>query len=241
MATTRFSGFCLLLLVAGCAGTPDQPPRREPQPVAKVPETSVPAQPPKAGVLPVEPSVAPGEAARVPDPTVTVPPLAEAAAQRPSPAREIASPETAFPTPRTPKVATAPATSKPPAQVERPPASQIAPKKPATAPAADAPQPSAPTLDLKSLETRLKETNAIGVMTKLTLKGQVEDLLDRFRAYHDGKARIKLTELRQPYDSLILKVLALLQDKDPSLAGAIAKSREAIWAILADRAKFSNL
>lgn len=241
MATTRTAGFCLLLLVAGCASTADPPPMREPQPVAKVRETSVPAEPPRAGAAPVQPPAAPGEAGRVPDRAVTVPPPAGPAAQTAPPARAITPPETASPPPGTPKIATAPATIKPPAKAERPSASPTAPKKPAAPPAADARQPSAPTLDLKSLETRLKETNAIGLMTKLTLKGQVEDLLDRFRAYHDGKARIQLTELRQPYDSLILKVLALLQDKDPSLAGAIARSREAIWAILADRAKFSNL
>jgi hypothetical protein len=47
--------------------------------------------------------------------------------------------------------------------------------------------------------------------------------------------------LRQPYDTLILKVLALLQDKDPALAKAIASSREAIWGILTDREKFLKL
>ena len=40
---------------------------------------------------------------------------------------------------------------------------------------------------------------------------------------------------------LLLKVLALLQDSDPSLAGAIVASREAIWGILADRAKFASI
>lgn len=123
--------------------------------------------------------------------------------------------------------------------MEQPPAPQAVLQKPAAAPAAEAPSP--PALDLKALEKRLRETNAIGLMTKLTLKSQVEDLLERFRAYHEGRARIQLTELRQPYDSLILKVLALLQDRDPSLASAIASSREAIWSILTDRAKFSQL
>ena len=39
-----------------------------------------------------------------------------------------------------------------------------------------------PPLDLKSLEIRLKETKAIGVFTKLALKKQIDDLLDRFAA-----------------------------------------------------------
>jgi hypothetical protein len=98
-----------------------------------------------------------------------------------------------------------------------------------------------PPLDLTALETRLKETKAIGVFTKLTLKNQVDDLLNQFRAYYQGQAKTTLAELRQPYESLILKVLALLQDGDPELARAIVTSRESIWGILADPAKFATL
>ena len=98
-----------------------------------------------------------------------------------------------------------------------------------------------PPLDLTALETRLKETKAIGVFTKITLKNQVDDLLNQFRAYYQGRAKTTLAELRQPYESLILKVLALLQDGDPELARAIVASREAIWGILADPAKFATL
>ncbi|MEO8305616.1 MAG: hypothetical protein ABI724_16000 [Betaproteobacteria bacterium] len=98
-----------------------------------------------------------------------------------------------------------------------------------------------PPLDLKSLETRLKATERIGVFTKLALKNQVDDLLDQFRAYYGGKLKVTLTELRQRYDLLVLKVLALLQDADPPLAQAIASSREAIWGILSDRAKFASV
>lgn len=129
----------------------------------------------------------------------------------------------------------------PEAQAERPAISQTAPKKSPADAATTPAQPGAPTLDLESLENRLRETEAIGFMTKLTLKSQVDDLLDRFRAYYDGTDAIHITQLRQPYDTLILKVLALLQDKDPSLAKEIATSREAIWEILTDREKFSKL
>ncbi len=102
-------------------------------------------------------------------------------------------------------------------------------------------KPETPPLDLKSLETRLKETKAIGVFTKLALKNQVDDLLSQFRAYYQGQRKTSLGELRRPYDMLLLKVLSLLQDTDPPLAGAIVASREAIWSILADPAKFSAI
>ncbi|MDO8597251.1 MAG: hypothetical protein Q7R45_11570 [Sulfuricaulis sp.] len=112
-------------------------------------------------------------------------------------------------------------------------------KKPSVTPSSG--KPGAPPLDLTALETRLKETKAIGVFTKITLKNQVDDLLDQFRAYYQGRAKTTLAELRQPYDRLLLKVLSLLQDGDPELARAIVTSREAIWSVLADPAKFATL
>jgi len=79
------------------------------------------------------------------------------------------------------------------------------------------------------------------VLTKITLKNQVDDLLNQFRAYYEGKLKTTLAELRRQYDLLVLKVLSLLQDSDPALAAAIAGSREAIWGILADPAKFAKI
>lgn len=114
------------------------------------------------------------------------------------------------------------------------------PKKESVAPAPAKPV-APPSLDLDSLEKRLKETNAIGVLTKLTLKNQVDDLLERFKAHHQGRSKTTLAELRQPFDLLIIKVLTLLQDGDPPLASAIRTSREAIWGILSNPAKFSKL
>jgi hypothetical protein len=98
------------------------------------------------------------------------------------------------------------------------------------------------TLDFTSLVTRLRETKAIGVLTKISVKNQSDDLIDQFRAYHQERAP-PLAELRRSYDMLFLKLLSLLQDGDPPLAKDIDRSRTAIWDILADRNKFvaSNL
>jgi hypothetical protein len=100
---------------------------------------------------------------------------------------------------------------------------------------------SAAALDLASLEQRLRDTRAIGVFTKLSLKNQVDDLLDEFRAFHNGQTKTSLAELRQRYDLLLITVLTLLQDSDPPLASAISASREAIWGILTDREKFQKI
>ena len=132
--------------------------------------------------------------------------------------------------------------------VEPPKAPPVAPAPPAPAAPKPAPPPPAPpaatappALDLTTLELRLRETKAIGVFTKLAVKNDVDDLLDRFRAVHEGRSPTPLAQLRQPFDLLILKILALLQDGDPGLARAIAGSRDAIWGVLADKSKFTKL
>ena len=96
-------------------------------------------------------------------------------------------------------------------------------------------------LDVAALQARLRDTKAIGVLTKLALKNQVDDLLKQFRTHYRSGQKTGVAALRQPYDMLVLKVLSLLQDSDPSLARTISASREAIWSILADPEKFNSL
>ncbi len=143
-----------------------------------------------------------------------------------------ASPAAARPAAPTPKV---PAKASP-----SPPPAAIPPKADTPAPALATPA-APPPLDLKSLETRLRETKAIGVFTKLAVKNQVDDLLDRFREFYKGRLKTSLAELRRAYDLLVLKVLALLQDADPPLASALVASRESIWSILSNHEKFSTI
>lgn len=95
-----------------------------------------------------------------------------------------------------------------------------------------------PPLDMAALKLRLRDTNAIGVFTKLALKNQVDDLLQQFRSHYLSGQQTGVAKLRQPYDLLVLKVLALVQDGDPLLARTISGSREAIWIILADPEQF---
>ena len=162
-----------------------------------------------------------------------------------SAAAEVSVSPTPATSPATPPVSAVATEPKAAAPAAAPPAKS--PANPATAkqPAKNAlsapAKPAAPPLDLKSLETRLKETKAIGLMTKLALKNQVDDLLDQFREHYQGQRKTSLAELRRPYELLLQKVLALLQDGDPPLAVAIVTSREAIWGILADPVKFAAI
>jgi len=134
----------------------------------------------------------------------------------------------------TPKPGSKPSTpAKPPAK----PQANVA----STAPAPAAAKPAAPApLDLKSLEERLKETNAIGVLTKLSLKNQVDDLVGEFRAYHQGARPPTLSDLRPAFELLLMKVLSLLQDRDPALAHDVSASRDAIWGVLTDPRKLAQ-
>ncbi len=180
--------------------------------------------------------------ARAPAPAATPPPNSTPVAPAAAPQSAAA---TALPAPG-PRAA-APSPAKVPA-----PSPTVAPRPAPTgsaallpaAPAAAAPpaaKPGPPPLDLGSLEQRLRDTHAIGVFTKLSLKNQVDALLEQFRAKHKGASIPTLAELRQRYDLLLMKVLSLLQDDDPTLAQAITTSREAIWGILADPREFAKI
>jgi hypothetical protein len=116
-----------------------------------------------------------------------------------------------------------------------PPVSRPAPNAPPTV-SVRAPPP----LDLKSLEQRLKASSAIGVLTKLSLKNQVDDLVAKFRAFHAGQRPPGLVDLRPSFELLLMKVLSLLQDKDAGLAKDIEASRGAIWQVLTDRDKLAS-
>jgi hypothetical protein len=238
------AGFLVVLCVSGCASTkgtstslgprvapaaapPDSTPQSIPQPASTPPrkaesstdgdQSSTPAKTPDAAPPPPPPPVSP--------------------AARPSPAKGKSSGDA-----RPVKQAGAAVTqTRPPNSSPSP-----APASPPSSPSSSAPAPTSasiesPTLNLADLEQRLRETRAIGVFTKLSLKNQVDDLLNAFRALYRGPNKHPPAELRQRYDLLLLKVLTLLQDGDPPLAAAISSSREAIWSILADPDKFAKI
>ena len=84
-------------------------------------------------------------------------------------------------------------------------------------------------------------TKAIGFFTKLKLKNEVDDLLAALRRFHDAENETNITELRERYDLLLMKVLTLLQNEDHDLAQNISASREALWKVISDPAKFDTL
>ena len=197
----------------------------------------MPPQPPEAPDVVVAPGARETEhqQAVIEPARPTEPVVAPRTAPPKTPAAIPAAPKVSAAIPAAPKAA---APKPPPVIAKVPlPAPQAVPRS-AAPPVA--PQPSSAPLDFKLLGTRLRETRAIGVLTKLSLKNQADDLLAAFRAYHNGQGRATLAELRRAYDMLLLKVLSLLQDSDPALARDIVQSRAAIWGILADPRKFTE-
>jgi len=181
------------------------------------------------------PAPAPAAMAPAPaEPTATPPVTTTPAPVVPSPSVHKPAPVPAGTTPKAASAAKAP----PAKASSAAPAAPVAKREPAP-PAA---KPDAtPHLDIAALEKRLRASNAIGTFTKLALKNEVDDLTGKFREYHDGRSNAKLQELRQPYELLMMKVLSLLQDDDPALANEIARSREALWGILSDKTKFTQI
>jgi len=176
-----------------------------------------------------------------PDALPAIPPAAPAAAAAQTPAAADTQPARAAPPPMT----AAPKTSAPPAKTPPKVAAPVpapARTEPPQAAALAKPEPQGlPPLALATLEQRLKDTSAIGVFTKLALKNQVDDLMNQFKAHYEGSRKSSLTQLRQAYDQLLLKVHELLKNGDPPLAVAIMNSRESIWTVLADPVRFAKL
>ena len=98
-----------------------------------------------------------------------------------------------------------------------------------------------PPLDVPALKAKLGSTSVIGELTRLALRNEADDLVQRFRAHHRDGRNADAALLRQSYNMLVLKALVLIQDGDPSLARTISGSREAIWEVLADPKKFGSI
>jgi hypothetical protein len=205
----RLIGIALLAVAAACAGQQPVPAVVEAPPVEAMPVAEAPPNA-EAKEEPLQVFPAAPEEPSAPVVEVVVPP---AAAQKIPAAAKPATPAAKAPE----KVAVIPQAP------------------PAPAPAAKAPEP---TLDVADLKARLRETKAFGMMTKIALQNQMDDLVKQFRAAHEGGKGTSVATLRAPFDALVAKVVGLLQAGDASLARAIGGSREAIWDILSDPEKF---
>ena len=240
----RSIAFLSCALAVGCAGVKEaSPDASKPLPPPSVDSFSTGSPP---GLPDTPPAPSQPEAKRdtksdtPPAPSTTAPakkPAAakEAATKAEPPVRAVQQTETHAATGSAPRTAAlAKADSK--AGAAKPMVAE--PARPESVPVARIPEP---TLDVADLKARLRETSAIGTFTKLALKNQMDDLLDRFRAFYQSGQKTGVSALRQPFDTLVVKVLTQLRPGDPTLARTIESSREAIWGILADPEKFKSV
>jgi hypothetical protein len=211
---------------------------------ASVPSVPPPSAPPAVvteGPAPAPAPVPPTAAATLPPVDDTAPvesqpitpanPKPPAAASIPTPAAAAAKPSAPKTANQKPAPASAPIA---PALV----AAGVPASVPTPAPAPSTPKPQ---LDFKALEQRLRDTSAIGVFTKLSIKNQVDDLLKAFRGYYAGRTPPTLDDLHQRFDGLLLKVVTLIQNDDANLASSISASRSAIWERLSNRESFQAI
>jgi hypothetical protein len=202
------------------------------------------------GVHQSEPDPVPSAPSPSASSAVVTEPATSAPAPMPPTGAATLPPEPPAAAPSKPASATAvmkPTAAKPPKEKAAPASAPVAP----VAVAADVPAPTPapppapstpkPQLDFKAMEQRLRNTSAIGVFTKLSIKNQVDDLMKAFRTYHSGRTPPTLDDLHQRYDGLLLKVVSLIQNDDPNLASSISASRSAIWERLSNRESFQAI
>jgi len=154
-------------------------------------------------------------------------PPAEPASGRPAPGdpgRPAAPPEA----PREPAETTPPSPA--PGQEDTP------------APQAGPAPPEPPPIDLDELVDRLKDTDAIGLFTKLRLKNELDDLTDALEEHfrEAGGSPPPPPRLRERYELLVIKVLAVLDDGDPELSHDLYRSRHLLWQKLADPERYTE-
>ncbi len=94
---------------------------------------------------------------------------------------------------------------------------------------------------ITNLVERIRETGAIGFLTKLVLKNQIDDLRSECREFQVGVGNTVLAILKDQFNLLLMKVITLLQNDDPKLFQDIVSAREILWTNLADPDKFARL
>jgi hypothetical protein len=147
----------------------------------------------------------------------------------PEPAPPAPAPDVPAPAPAPPSAPAAPSPVAPPPEAA-----------PAPQPPPEAAPPAEASLSLEELGQRIKQTPAIGTFSKLSLKNDLDDLVDGLRGYHHHE-QVDIDDLHQRYEALVLKLMTLLEDGEPELAVALGRSRERIWNRLLDPVEFAKL
>ena len=93
-------------------------------------------------------------------------------------------------------------------------------------------------INLDGLRSSLRETDAIGFTTKLSLKHDLDTLLESFHEYHQGKSEETLPTLRERFAELLSATLAMLKDDDPKLFRRLWDAQGHLWLTVSDPVQF---
>ena len=96
-------------------------------------------------------------------------------------------------------------------------------------------------IDLDDLIKRVGDSKAIGLLTKVSLKREIDAFKADLKAVHDGATKSTLAQLHERYDLMVHKLMTVLQAKDPGLAREISEARNFLWSKLADPNEFRRM
>lgn len=95
-------------------------------------------------------------------------------------------------------------------------------------------------VDLEMLAKGLKKSKAVGLVEKIRLKSSINDILERFEAFHDGARDYTLEQLQEQYDVLLMRIASHLQQQDERLHGQLCNAWDIIWHDLENPGSFAE-
>ncbi len=86
-------------------------------------------------------------------------------------------------------------------------------------------------VDLAELKTGLRQTGALGIGDKLSLKANLEGLIEDLGSFHKGDRGESLFALKARFSQLFDTTLAKVKAGDPTLFEKLTASRAGLWAL----------
>lgn len=86
--------------------------------------------------------------------------------------------------------------------------------------------------DFGALETKIRNTDAIDLFSKISLKYEISSLIDEMARSHETKNAAGFTKQRERFEKLVDRTVIMLRKGDISFAKEVEDSREALWQIL---------
>lgn len=100
--------------------------------------------------------------------------------------------------------------------------------------------PGCPAIDIKAIGNRLKETEHLGLFTKLKLGLQAKGVFESAKAYDNAKTPSGREKLRRDFNSLFKDFAKALDGKDPQLVREVGCAHAAGFDLLLKGAALEN-